>query len=237
MLDPKKLLEQVLGSQAGGNARSWAQQAEQKLNQAGGVKSFAGGAVAGTLLGMMLGGKRKRGGGLLGYGGAAVLGALAHKAYESYQRGQAPQAVAVPTPAELSRVAPELLPHAQPAAGGGAFELVLIRGMIAAAKADGHVDAEEQRRLFGEVERMGLDAEAKAFVFDALAQPANPSRLAAEVATQEQAAELYLASRLAIDPDQPAERAYLDALAARLELPSELRAHLDQQADSATRGE
>jgi uncharacterized membrane protein YebE (DUF533 family) len=232
MLDPKQLLEQVLGSQAGGNARSWAQQAEDRLNQAGGVKSFAGGAVAGTLLGMLLGGKR-RGGGLLGYGGAAVLGALAHKAYENYQRGQSPQAAAPATAAELGRVAPALLPHAQPAAGGGPFELVLIRGMIAAAKADGHVDAEEQRRLFGEVERMGLDAESKAFVFDALAQPADPSRLAAEVATQEQAAELYLASRLAIDPDQPAERAYLDALAARLELPADLRAHLDRQADTA----
>jgi len=38
---------------------------------------------------------------------------------------------------------------------------------------------------------------------------------------------------LAIDPDQPAERAYLDALAARLQLPVELRAHLDQQALAA----
>ena len=31
--------------------------------------------------------------------------------------------------------------------------------------------------------------------------------------TPEQGAELYLAARLAIDPDEPAERAYLDALA------------------------
>ncbi len=50
------------------------------------------------------------------------------------------------------------------------------------------------------------------------------------VTTPEQGAELYLASRLAIDPDEPAERAYLDALATRLKLPAELRAHLEQQA-------
>ena len=50
------------------------------------------------------------------------------------------------------------------------------------------------------------------------------------VATPEQGAEVYLASRLAIDPDVPAERAYLDALAGRLKLPAELRAHLDAQA-------
>jgi len=47
------------------------------------------------------------------------------------------------------------------------------------------------------------------------------------VATPEQGAEVYLASRLAIDPDVPAERAYLDALASRLKLPAELRAQLD----------
>ena len=35
------------------------------------------------------------------------------------------------------------------------------------------------------------------------------------------------AARLAIDPDEPAERAYLDALAAQLRLPAELRATLD----------
>ena len=47
------------------------------------------------------------------------------------------------------------------------------------------------------------------------------------VRTPEQGAELYLAARLAIDPDEPAERAYLDALAARLRLPAELRSSLD----------
>ena len=47
------------------------------------------------------------------------------------------------------------------------------------------------------------------------------------VATPEQGAELYLAARLAIDLDEPAERAFLDALAARLKLPPELRGALD----------
>ena len=48
----------------------------------------------------------------------------------------------------------------------------------------------------------------------------------------EQGAELYLASRLAIDPDHPAEKAYLEALAARLKLPPELVAHLDRQVEA-----
>jgi uncharacterized membrane protein YebE (DUF533 family) len=35
---------------------------------------------------------------------------------------------------------------------------------------------------------------------------------------------------LAIDPDNPAEQAYLDALASRLQLSNELRAHRERQA-------
>ena len=104
--------------------------------------------------------------------------------------------------------------------------------MIGAAKADGHVDAAEQKLLFEQVERMGLDAEAKGFVFDTLAKPADLSEIAAAARTQEQAAELYLVSRLAIDPDHPAEKAYLEALAHRLSLPADLVAHLDRQAET-----
>jgi uncharacterized membrane protein YebE (DUF533 family) len=107
---------------------------------------------------------------------------------------------------------------------------VLVRAMIAAAKADGHVDADEQQRLFAEVEQRGLDAEAKAFVFDLLSQPVDLGSITNAVVTPEQGAEVYLASRLAINPDVPAERAYLDALATRLKLPADLRASLDSAA-------
>ncbi len=106
--------------------------------------------------------------------------------------------------------------------------------MISAAKADGHVDAEEQRRLFAEVERTGLDSEAKAFVFDLLSKPVDLASLATAVATPEQGAEVYLASRMAIDPDVAEERAYLDALSAQLKLPAELRSQLDAQAATVT---
>ncbi len=99
--------------------------------------------------------------------------------------------------------------------------------MGGAAKADGHIDAAEQRRLFAEVERLGLDADAKAYVLDLLTHDIDLDSLAGAVSTPEQGAELYLAARLAIDADEPAERAYLDALGSRLRLPAELRAALD----------
>jgi uncharacterized membrane protein YebE (DUF533 family) len=234
MFDPKTFLDQVLGGQVGGGLRDAGQSAKGRLDQYSGSGGFMRGAAAGGLLGLLLGGKGvgKMAGGALGYGGAAVLGALALKAYENYQQNKGATPVNL-TPEQFAALSPEALPHARPDAAGGPFQLVLVRAMVAAAKADGHVDAVEQQRLFAEVERFGLDAEAKAFVFDLLSQPVDLNAITSAVATPEQGAEVYLASRVAIDPDVPAERAYLDALAIRLKLPSGLREQLDIQAAPA----
>lgn len=235
MFDPKALFDQMLGSQAGQAMRGAGQSAKGRLDEYSGSGGFVRGAAAGGLLGLLLGGKsvRKMAGGALGYGGAAVLGALALKAYQDYQQGQRPGSGTAPaslTPEQFAQLTPDSLPHAQPAADGSPFQLILIRAMVGAAKADGHVDATEQQRLFSEIDKLGLDAEAKGFVFDLLARPVDLASITSAVATPEQAAEVYLASRLAIDPDVPAERAYLDALSARLALPAELRQRLDAQA-------
>jgi uncharacterized membrane protein YebE (DUF533 family) len=231
MFDPKSLLDQFLGSSVGGQMRDAGGNVKGRLDQYSGSGGFARGAAAGGLLGLLLGGRGLGGmaGGALRYGGAAALGAIALKAYQDYQqkKGAAPVSM---TPEQFASLSPAALPHAQPAADGGSFQLVLVRAMVAAAKADGHVDADEQQRLFAEVERLGLDAEAKAYVFDLLSQAVDLGSITASVATPEQGAEVYLASRLAINPDHPAERAYLDALATRLKLPAELRASLDASA-------
>jgi len=222
VFDPKQLLEQVLGPNAAGNVRNAGRDVVDRLDATKGSKAFAGGAVAGGLLSMLLGGNSRRGGGLLGYGGAAALGALALQAYQNYQRQQAGGGAA-----RFGDVGTQALPHARPSADGSPFELTLVRAMVGAAKADGHIDAAEQQRLFAEVERLGLDADAKAYIFDLLTQDVDLYDLARSATTPEQGAEIYLAARLAIDPDQPSERAYLDALATRLGLPADLRAQLD----------
>ncbi len=53
--------------------------------------------------------------------------------------------------------------------------------------------------------------------------------IAALARNTEQGAELYAASRLAIDPDDPREQRYLDELAQALNLPLGFKAELDRQ--------
>jgi uncharacterized membrane protein YebE (DUF533 family) len=240
MIDAKQLLDRFLGT-PGGNRPPGAPAAPGTGFQLpGGLSSItravpggAAGLAAGAgLLATMLGGKkvRKMAGGAVGYGGAAALGALAYRAWQNWQAQQGPQ----PAPGAPQPTVERFLPGAAPAPDGSPFELSLVRAMIAAAKADGHVDAAEQRAIFDAVERAGLDGEAKAFIFDLLRRDIPFEEIAGGAATPEQAAELYLAARLAIDPDEAAERAWLAALAHRLALPEGLVAQIEAEAQRAT---
>lgn len=168
-------------------------------------------------------------GGMIGYGGAAAAGALAYKAYQNWQQGKQVATAPVASPADMNNVDPKFLPNADHSPASQSFSLTLITAMIAAAKADGHIDAQEQSTIFEQVEKMSLDAESKGFVFDALRKPVDLDALVASTQGIEQASEVYLVSRAAIDIDHPAERAYLEVLAHRLQLPAELVAHLDHQ--------
>ena len=242
-MNPERLLEQFLGQGAAGRASGALDSAKGKLTESG-MGNMAGGLAAGGLLGLLLGNKKARktigkmAGGVVGYGAAAGLGALAFRAYQNWQNGQAAAAQASPSSgqAQLPPPLPEdskFMPSAAPARDGKPFELALVMAMISAANADGHVDADEQKSIFDKVGELPLDAEDKAFVFDALSKPPSLQDIANLAEGQEQAAELYLASRLAIDPDHPMEQAYLEGLASRLSLPTELVQHLEQQVQAA----
>jgi uncharacterized membrane protein YebE (DUF533 family) len=227
MFDAKRLLDQFMGGNAQATLGQGATKAKGMFDQVasrtpGGATGLAAGA--GVLALLMGGGKGM--GGVMRMGGAAALGALAYRAFQQYQQPQAAPPPQLPAP---DQVPMQYLPGAAPAASGEPFELALMRAMIGAAKADGHIDQAEHAKIFDAVERMGMDSEAKAFVFDALNKPSDPAAIAAAATTPEQAAQIYLASRMAIDPDHPAERAYLDALKARLNLAPELVAQLDRQ--------
>ncbi|MEX0707667.1 MAG: tellurite resistance TerB family protein [Woeseia sp.] len=223
------LLEQFMGSnKTQGQETQSPSAGGQGFNMPGG--NFAGGAVAGGILGLLVGNKkaRKMAGGLVGYGGAAAAGALAFKAYQNWQQGKQVATAPVATQADLNNVDPRFIPTPGPTSNNN-FALSLVLAMIAAAKADNHIDAREQKEIFDHVEKLSLDAESKAFVFDALRQPVDLAEVTANVQGVEQASEVYLVSRLVADGDHPAERIYMEALAHRLNLPKDLVAHLDHQ--------
>lgn len=227
MFDAKGLLDQFLGGQAGQGGKGGAGEF---------MKGAGGGALAGGLAAILLGSKsgRKIGGEALKLGGMAAVGALAYKAYRDWQAGK--EAPAAP-PAQQSvpmLPAPSGTPF-NPSTESGQQNLArhLLRAMIAAAKADGHVDAQEQARIFAEMDKLPLAAEDKAFVMDELRAKLDVDAVAGAAETPEEAAEIYTASLLAIDIDNAAERGYLAMLAARLKLDDALVAHLQQTVAAA----
>lgn len=239
MFDTQKLLDQFLGS------NTQTQNGDAPARSGGGgipdsFKGFGGGLAAGGLAGLLLGTKkgRKMAGKAAKIGGVAVLGGLAYKAYNDWQSSKAGgpaggQTSPAPAPqSPLKNVTPEaegtaFLPA--PEAERNALGVKIIQAMIAAAKADGHIDAEEQQRIFGKFDEAGLDMEEKAFLMDELRKPLDIDAIVSLADNTEQAVEIYAASCLAIDPDDPAEQAYLAMLSARLKLAPELKANIEAE--------
>lgn len=190
---------------------------------------LAAGAVLAGLFGTGLG--RGLAGSALKYGGLAAIASMAYKAYQSHQAGQAPQqpAAAGPLPAPAGTA----FDPAQAPQGENEFATTLLRAMIAAARADGTIDAEEHRRIGDKARLSGMEDDAQKFLLDELMKPTDLDTLAAGAKTEAQRIELYTASRLAVDPDQPAERDYLASLAAKLGLPQALTDHVEVTVRSA----
>jgi uncharacterized membrane protein YebE (DUF533 family) len=88
--------------------------------------------------------------------------------------------------------------------------------MIAAANADGMIDAEERRRILERLEVLGLDDEEKAFIVQELLGPADLEGIVEVVKSPAMAEQVYAVSLAAISVDTEAERSYMDRLAQRL---------------------
>ena len=234
MFDAKKLLDQLLGSQvpgAGGTIKDRAGQVGQLAKD----NPLATGAIAAVLLGTGAG--RELSGSVLKLGGLAAIAGLGYQAYKNWQAGKE----APPADASTATTAqPELLPpptgsdfHTEASANNADFALILVRAMIAAARADGHIDDAEREAILGKVQLAGLGADAQAFLESELANPVDLDTIIGAAVTESQKVELYTASRIAIEPDTRAERGYLDLLAGRLGLADALIDHIEATVASA----
>ncbi len=178
---------------------------------AGGNQNLALGGL-GALAGAILGGGGKSLGGAVGGGVMALLAAMAFQALKGSgtQQPQVPLGLMAPQTEAERR---ELERRAE----------TVFKAMINAAKADGQIDREEIRRIVGRLQEAGVDAEGQQYVMAEMQRPMDTQQLVAEAKGRpELAAELYAASLLAIEVDTPAERDYLEQLAAGLGLTSEV---------------
>ncbi len=182
---------------------------------------FGKGAISGGALGLLLG-KNKSTRKLATYGGLAAIGVMAYKAYGDYQKQQA--GVAAPAPQTVDRLPPpQANLHSQ----------AILKALVAAAKADGHMDASERTIIEGEFARIDEGADVQQWLQVELAKPLDPAEVASAASSPEIASEMYLASVLVVDEQNFMERAYLDELARQLKLDDALRQRLEQEVQAA----
>ncbi len=249
------ILGQILGQAASG-VKEGAQRADQATGASGHARDAIGkatgqspddllaqlkdliaknqlgaGAAAGGLGAVVLGTKtgRSLAAQALKVGGLAMIGGLAYKALQNYQQGKpildAPGQIAVDEAPRGSGY--------ETAAVTNDAATTYIRGMIAAAAADGRIDAKEQQKILGGLQQAGLGQHAEEFLATELNKPATIAELVKGVSSEEEAVQLFTAARIAIDLDTQEEHDFLVSLAQALNLDGKLVAHIDAAARSA----
>lgn len=187
---------------------------------------MASGAIAGSALALLMGNKniRKLTSAAVGVGGMALLGGMAGKAFQSWQEQKQQHIGNQASQAEFTNQY----------SAQDQLEMTILKAMIAAAKSDGHIDAEEQQKIFRQSADYSLTADEKSLIFDLIARPIELDEVCASVTSIEHKAEIYLASKLVCAGDTQSEKIYLASLAEKLSLPQDLVFQLDKQVSEVT---
>jgi uncharacterized membrane protein YebE (DUF533 family) len=114
-----------------------------------------------------------------------------------------------------------------------AGQMLLLRAMVAAAHADGHIDTTERMKIFEQVEKLDLSAQEKTSLFDEMKSPWSLEQIVEAVPCSEAASEVYAVSAMAIDLNCIEARVYLNKLAALLCIPSALQASIEETIESS----
>ncbi|HHF3036545.1 TPA: tellurite resistance TerB family protein [Vibrio diabolicus] len=220
-MDLKSLLNQALKSdllKQGADALGKQTNNIKSSSNSSSLKTLGAGAVGGGLIGMLMGSKKSKkmtkkiGSGALKVGGAAALGALAYKVYNDWQAKQSGQGVHETFDPDDSK-----------------HSVLILKAMIGAAKADGHVDEEEMARIEQALADMGADEHVRQLVQQELNKPLDPAEIANQATSPQQASEIYLAYLIVADEQNFMEKAYLQELAKQLQLSPEVTQQLEVQ--------
>jgi len=191
------------------------------------------GAMAAGVLALLLGtkGGRQLSGSALKIGSLAALGGLGYKAYQNWATEKNA------TEQEYKDMAEDIgRDNASDSTLVNFDKLdeketenrsqVLLKAMIAAAKADGHVNSKEVAAIEDQITKLGLGHSTATLIQDEIAKPLDVKEVAALAKDQAMAAEIYLVSAVISDRENSMEREYLESLAQEMGLPDALVAQL-----------
>ncbi len=254
-MSAKNLLDQLIQS----SRQVWQQgrqMAEKGLNlpasgpeRQSSVANLQKGAIMGGILGLLLGSRagRRIGTSGLKLGALAAIGTIGYQAYKNWQaKNTNGKIVPATEPTQLESTATltnqipvaEHVPNQQ-VPGGFTHELegveadrrsqLLLRAMVGAAKADGHLDEQERQRILNQIKELNLDPDTTQLLQVEIDRPIDVAALAREVNSLPARIETYLASAFVIDIDNPSEREYLNRLAESLGLDRELAKSIEAE--------
>ncbi len=184
------------------------------------LSSAGKGALAASAIAVLLGTRpgRKLTGTTLKLGSLAAIGGLAYQTFKEWQKQNTGQDAIAGTPVnELADADKEKR------------SLGLLKAMIAAAQADGHIDDNERNKIIEQISALGLQSDSVQAIEQQLKEPVDIKTLAETADSPEAAAEMYLVARVILDVDEPQERLFLNELADALGLEFDLVASLENK--------
>lgn len=177
---------------------------------AGAHASAAGLGGLGSLVGMLVGGGGGSGAAPASGGAGGLLGALL-----GGMGGETP-----PPPPPPASPAPDTVETKA--------ENVL-RALVYAARADGHVDRQEQAALNQQVQSLGLGSAGQTIVNQALSEPLNPNNIARNITSSDEAVRIFALSCALTRLDDNREKSYITDLGNSLGIPAQTqRAVIDR---------
>lgn len=224
--DMKHFLDQLL--QSGKDMANKGQQmAEEKLglpaegeNRDAMISGMTKGAAAAGVLALLLGTNagRRVTGAAVKVGSLAALGGLAYQMYRQWEQNGSGEATQMAEPAQLENPALKASPE------------ILLKAMVAAAKADGHVDSAELENIRSQLADLDMKGDMNDMIMSELAKPLDAKDIAT-LANNDLAVatEIYLVSAAIIDDANEAEKAWLADLRIALQLPDTVDTDLAAQ--------
>ncbi len=109
----------------------------------------------------------------------------------------------------------------------------IVRAMVSAVNADGHMDTTESQSLFAEADRLQLSVDDRLFMLDEIRAPKSIEAIAAEVDSAALARRVYKSVLAVVDECRPESSRYLKRLAVLLGLSDAETSAIRELSDSS----